>query len=332
MNSMTSWEIVDAERTDLLWDQVCEQSEAATFFHTKTWADVIARTFPQWIAEPMVRKFSDGNIMVLPLMRRKGIVRHYYESLPPGVYGGPLFLEAPSEYQTQRTLAALNEFPSIIVCGNPFAEMNFDDAHRREMHTHILDLRIGSDGIEKRFRKGHRANISVASRKGVEITIASKPAEVDSYFDVYRNSLARWGETATGFYPKRLFHNLFQVADNGQKIKLWLAKYNGQVVAGAWIFYHGGHAVYWHGAMYADYMHCHPVHLMLSDAIKAACEDGFRWFDFNPSGGLQGVEHFKRGFGAECRAFAGYRRLGPIGKAYRAKRYFKEAVLRTCPV
>ena len=333
MNDITPWRIVEPGCVDALWNQVCQQCESATFFHTKTWADVITRTFPQWVPEPLVREFSDGNIVVLPLMRRKGIVRHYYESMPPGLYGGPLFSEPPSQFQTQTTLDALNEFSSIIICGNPFSSaLSFPVARRRELHTHVLDLRAGGDRIEKGFRKGHRANIAAASRKGVRITLASNLGEVNSYFDVYCNSIARWGQNASGFYPKRLFHNLFQLAEYRQKVKLWLAKYDGRVIAGAWVFYHGGHVVYWHGAMHADYMHCHPVHLMLSEAIKAACEEGFRWFDFNPSGGLQGVEHFKRGFGAEVRAFAGYRRLGPIGKAYRAKRHFQETLLRTCSV
>jgi hypothetical protein len=43
------------------------------------------------------------------------------------------------------------------------------------------------------------------------------------------------------------------------------------------------------------------VNLLLHDVIRDACERGFRWFDFNPSGGHEGVAAFKRSFGAECR-------------------------------
>lgn len=330
---IASSQSVSSDRTAEVWNRVCEASEAATFFHTKAWADVIARTFPNWSPEPVCLEFSDGNEMVLPLMKRRGLIptRHYYESMPPGVYGGPIFSGNPSESQVQKTLDALHRFPSIIVQGNPFVEVPFPETHRRELYTHMLDLRI-DNRIKKSFRKGHLANISAARRKGVQVTIASTSAEVDAYFAVYQNSLARWGETATGFYPARLFHNLFALPHYGDTVKLWLASYENNVVAGAWIFYHRHHAVYWHGAMHADYSHCHPVHLMLAEAIKAAGNDGFHWFDFNPSGGLAGVEHFKRGFGAERRTFFAYRRLGPIGKAYRVQRYFQEAVLRTCPV
>jgi hypothetical protein len=292
-------------------------------------------TFAPWTSEPLVTEFADGNIMVLPLMRRKGIVpfRPYYESVPPGVYGGPIFSEAPSEIHIQKLQDALNEFPSIIILGNPFCEaMRFPEDNCRELHTHVLDLRIGMERIEKRFRKGHIADISAARRKGVEISVAAELTDVDEYFAVYQNSLLRWGQTATGFYPKRLFRNLFHLPQYGKAIKLWIAKYDGRVVAGAWILYHRLHAVYWHGAVHTDYMRWHPVHLMLAEAIKSAVDDRFRWFDFNPSGGLKGVEHFKRGFGAEQRNFFAYRRLSPLGKAFRAKRYVEQAVFRRCTV
>jgi hypothetical protein len=321
------------ERIARLWDRVCDSSDAATFFHTRVWANVITATFPQWVSEPLVSEFSNGNVMVLPLMLRKGIlpIRHYYESMPPGVYGGPVFAETPSANQLQAAWNALNELPSAIVCGNPFSlAPSLPAAYRRHSHTHVLDLRDSTKRIEKRLRKGHLANIAAARRKGVQITVASHAADVDSYFDVYRNSLLRWGQAATGFYPKRLFQNLFQLPQYGHKVKLWLAMCEDRVAAGAWIFYHRRHVVYWHGAMHVDYMSWHPVHLMLCEAIKEAHELGFQWFDFNPSGGLKGVEHFKRGFGAEQRDFFAYRHLGPLGKAFRVKRYLQESVLKGC--
>src|SRR5262249_23668574 len=125
---------------------------------------------------------------------------------------------------------------------------------------------------------------------------------------------------------------LFELPDYGRSVKLWLARYKGNVASGGWVFYHNHHAVYWHGAMHSDYVEYRPVHLMLAEAIAQSSQDGFRWIDFTPIGGLKGVEHFKRGFGATPLPFFCYRRLGPMGKAFRVRRYIKEAVLHTCPV
>ncbi len=64
------------------------------------------------------------------------------------------------------------------------------------------------------------------------------------------------------------------------------------------------HAVWFHrnhGAALEDYFTLRPVNLLLYEAIKHACEEGYAWFDFNPSGGHEGVRAFKRSFGTESR-------------------------------
>ncbi len=331
---MSAWKLVEPDVVTSVWTHVCERSDAATFFHTRVWADVLASTFRQWTSKPLAIEFADGNLMVLPLMQRQALLpkQRYCESMPPGVYGGPIFAEHPSQTHSHAILKALDEFSNVIVYGNPFSSHNgFPAADCRTLHTHVLDLDVGMKRIAKGFRKGHAANISAARRKGVEISVASRLEDVDAYFSVYQDTLARWGQKAGGFYPKRLFHNLFQLPQYGRTVRLWLASHRGTVIAGAWLFYHNRHAVYWHGAMLARYMHCHPVHLMLAEAIEESCSQGFRWFDFNPSGGFEGVGHFKRGFGAQRFEFPAWRRLGAMGKVFRAKRYFQETVLHTCP-
>lgn len=67
--------------------------------------------------------------------------------------------------------------------------------------------------------------------------------------------------------------------------------------AGALGFYAKSHVVYWRGAAYSDYFELRPVNLLMYEAIKHACENGYSWFDFNPSGGHEGVKAFKKSFG-----------------------------------
>jgi lipid II:glycine glycyltransferase (peptidoglycan interpeptide bridge formation enzyme) len=96
--------------------------------------------------------------------------------------------------------------------------------------------------------------------------------------------------------------------------------------------YHRRHVVYWHGVTDPSYAHCHPVHVLLATAIEDACGRGLRWFDFNPSGGLDGVEQFKSGFGAKRIEFRAFRNLSPFGRSYRLYRHCKERYLRTCSI
>ena len=111
-----------------------------------------------------------------------------------------------------------------------------------------------------------------------------------AYFSVFEDSVRRWGERAFAAYDWRLFEELFR--RHSPDVKLWLATVNREVVAGALCLYARRHVVYWHGAALEEHFPKRPVHLLLSDVIEDACERGYRWFDFNPSGPLEGVRAF----------------------------------------
>jgi hypothetical protein len=329
-----SWQPIAADEATALWDELASAFRGATFFHSKTWSEVLQACFSRWVPSPMALEFSDGNILVLPLMSRKtfGEIRIYRESMIPGVYGGPLFLRPPSEQHWHGFWNAVNKVPNITIYGNPFVEQQGFPTGSIGMSTHALDLSLGMGRVLKGFRKGHLAAVKAAQRKGLQIEVASSVDEVKAYFHIYQSALKRWGKEASGFYPERLFQNLLALPGYRNKLKLWIAKHQDTVIAGIWVFYHNDHAVYWHGATDAEYFSYHPAHLLVTAAIEEACENGLHWFDFNPSGGLEGVEHFKRGFGAKRLEFFRYRRLGPVGKAFRVSSQLRQTVLGACPL
>src|SRR5437899_11807179 len=89
-----SWRIMESGAEEA-WKEVRADCRYATFFHTKPWADLLCKTFRLWRPDPVVIEFSDGNVMVLPMLRR--LYFGYRESMIPHVYGGPLFLRPPDE-------------------------------------------------------------------------------------------------------------------------------------------------------------------------------------------------------------------------------------------
>jgi hypothetical protein len=322
----------DAE-IDSIWDEVAKASPYATFFHTRTWANVLQASFPKWISTPIVVEFSDGNLMVIPLLRRQSLlpVIRYEESMLPGVYGGPLFLCPPEEKHWQIVWDVVNKFSNIIIYGNPFQSfLGHPRGEARPIFTQVLDLTRGFQKVWQDFHKGHKRNIKMARKKGIEIKLVTTHQEVVTYYKIYQNALERWGKQASGFYPKRLFENLFKHPEYGQSIKLWGSYLNQTLIGGVLMLYHNDHAVYWHGAIHSDYMAYRPAHFLMNTVIEDACDRKFRWFDFNPSGGLKGVEHFKNEFGAQRLNFFAYRRLSPLGKMFRLYRYFKERYFRIC--
>jgi CelD/BcsL family acetyltransferase involved in cellulose biosynthesis len=326
-----NWHYSDKAVRPQQWDDLAA-SPGATFFHSRAWAEVLASTFRGWKPSPVVTEFSDGNVALLPLMSKVGIfgVEIYRESMVPGVYGGPVFLKPPTDEHWDGISSVIQSIPNLLMIGNPFLSQPRSLPFTATMWTHVLDLSGGIDSVLRRFRKGHKAAVKAAERSGLEVEIATSPEDISEYFRIYEQTLKRWGRIARGFYPAQLFMNLFSLPGYGENVKLWLAKHNGVVIGGIWVFYHNDHAVYWHGATDTPYLSYHANHLLVTAAIKDSCNKALRWFDFNPSGGLKGVEHFKRGFGAEPRTFFSYRHLGPLGKAFRVKRHLQESLLKAC--
>ncbi len=338
MSEMASMETVpqaieakEIPRTEAraVWQEVVATSSYATFFHTPSWADVLTASFPRWFPSPLVKGLPSGNMVVVPRMERRllGCVRWYSESMPPGVYGGPLFLRYPSEQDWESTWDVVKGLKNFVLIGNPY--LPFEGRPPGAAipgYTHALNLA----GVRRGFSRGHRADINSAKRAGVEVAFSESASDVDVYYDAYQDCLLRWGERAGGFYPKRLFQVLFERSACDDGVKFLIARREGKLIAGLWIFFHNKHMVAWHDAVFLDCMKYYPIHLLMCKAIELAREAGAQWFDFNPSGGHQGVEHFKNGFRAEKLSFASYRQINLFGRTFRFMKYIKERRFRTC--
>src|SRR5437868_15075061 len=87
-----SWRLLDSGITEA-WNTVTAACPGVTFFQTKSWADLFCSTFRLWRPATVAMEFSDGNLMVLPMVRNS--IFGSCESMIPHVYGGPMFLRPP---------------------------------------------------------------------------------------------------------------------------------------------------------------------------------------------------------------------------------------------
>jgi hypothetical protein len=292
-----------------LWDQVVSWSEYATFFHTSTWAQIIAQTYPHFHIASKGFVLDDGVVAIVPLLGSTERNRYFkwYESMFPGVYGG-----AVAERNLTRTEVnyifqhlANAHTARIHVMGNPYTDHDLPPSYiRSPLYTHVLSLDKGFDAIFKSYSKGHKADTKKARRMGVEVGVAETEEEFRSYYETYEDSLRRWGDSTLISFPYTLFKQIY--CRRSENIKLWVAKVDGEIVSGSLIFYHNRHAVWWHGATRESYFSYCPGHLLTTEIIKDACQGGFSYYDFNPSGGLKGVERYKKSFGAQPVYFYSY--------------------------
>lgn len=289
------------------WDAASRSCGYATFFHFREWSETwSAYTSGKTRPHPLTVTFSDGKRALLPLSSRKalkGLARRFLSS-PAGTYGGWISSDDLTPGHA-RLLVELftRQLGPLDWRLNPYdlllREVTVPGA--KEDETHALDLRPGFAAVSAEWSHGQTAlarKVRKAVREGVTVVAAQSEQDWRDYFDVYEKSLARWAGQATSRYRWGLFEELFHRRSPNQR--LWLARRAGQNIAGALCFYSKAHAIYWHGAALEEFFPLRPVNLLMHDAIRDACERGFAWFDFNPSGEHEGVKAFKKSFGAQA--------------------------------
>jgi hypothetical protein len=290
--------------TDLEWDSIWQESNYSTFFHSREWAEIWNKYSEGRIQpNPLLIRFSDGTKALLPLSSQrilKGFSRQYLSS-PGGTFGGWISKDELTVDQSRLLIDYMcNKIGSIVWRLNPYDKIvsQFKFPKLINDETHALNLERGFDYIYHAWTKGHKSAVSKARKAGIIIKKAVKEEQWEKYYEIYEDSLQRWGECTTSKYGWKFFEIIYNM--NSENIELWVAKYQNKIIAGALCFYSKSHVVYWHGAALYSYFNLRPVNLLMYEVIKNACERRYSWFDFNPSGGHEGVKSFKRSFGTEA--------------------------------
>lgn len=289
------------------WDSIWKECDYSTYFHSREWAE-LWQNYPDFQIQPQPKliAFSDGKTALLPLsvQRSHGGLINLYVSSPSETFGGWI---STSQLTVDHAVLLANFLVhnlgrNLVWRFNPYDELVFKTGIQvtAEDVTHALNLERGFEALFK-----PQSSIARKARKavkeGVLLKTASTLEEWQEYYQVYLDSLQRWGRkwgrAASSGYPWELFQKIFH--RNSPNIKLWVAWYENRIVSGAIYFYSKKHVVYWHGSSLEAYFHLRPANLVMYEVIKNCCERGYSWFDFNPSGGMEGVVAFKESFGAK---------------------------------
>ena len=300
-----------------LWEDIVDNCEYATFFHTPTWAKILEETYPHYRIATKLFIFNDGTRVILPLMKSRWHKRvsHSYTSMPFGLYGG---IASDSEVDDQkneeifRYISKLNVFINVEIVGNPYNNYELPDKYQtRDYFTQILTLEKGFEAIWNDYKHSVRKQIKKAERNGVYVKLADNLEEYEEYFRIYQMALERWGKEAKSGYEFVLFENMHKLGR--ANVRLWLVYCrDGKMVGGTLAFYHNWHSVEWHAAFDSDYFKFGTRNFLVNEIIKDAIQNRYRVYDFNPSGGHEGVVEFKKSFGAQKRTFKLWHFRSPV--------------------
>lgn len=292
---------------DFWWD-VAKNCEYATFFHTPIWHQLATQSNTDFSDGSVGFVLDSGVRVVLPtLIQNKSGPFVSLLSTFEKCYGGIIADGSVSDGELEEIYGSVvNNFRTIRFdyLENPFAPKikHGKDFKQEDNFTHIVTLNSDFDTIFSKFAKNQQTSYRKGLSLGVEVSVAKKIDEYQTYFDVYEDSVRRW-EERYGFvhaYNWALFENCHTLAQKyPDAIKLWLAKTDDTIISGALVFYWGNHVIGWHGVTHSDYFKYQPFTVLNTEIIRDCIEKGYKVFDFNPSGGFEGVIKFKESFGTE---------------------------------
>lgn len=287
---------------DGLWDDLWARSDTATFYHSRDWHRIWhAYTHGKMSPCPLLIEFSDGARAVVPLSVHtllKGKIKRYLSS--PATSYGSWFSPDPLSNQHHDLILnhLMREYSTLILRFNPlisYKPAGFG-AYIKEDTTQMITFEGDFASQFKTWTKGHKAAIAQARKAGVTTRLTETDTDWDLFYQMYLDSFERWGSKATSKY-KPGFFQAFRDQDS-RYVKLWLADYQGQPVAGSLIFYSKRHVMYGYSAALGKFFNLRAMNVLLHDVIKDACEQRYACFDLSPSGGHSGVASFKKSFGA----------------------------------
>jgi len=277
------------------WDSMVDSAGPAVYFQTREWFDIWA-DYAGFESVTKLICFGSRKKVLLPLSRMKllgGLVQCHF--LAPKVFGGFVTTDKLDENEKEELFEFLERMKMLYCAVNPYDTLtNEFDKFTDKDFTQVLELSSGFESIFKNWSKGHASAAKKGIREGITTEVASTENDWRSYYGLYQDNLGRWGKKATNHYTWKLFEIMYK--KKSPHIKLWLAKFQKQLISGAICFYQNKHVAYWHSATLKEFFKLNGPHVLQYHIIKDACGKGFLYYDFLPSSRLEGVIHFKNGF------------------------------------
>jgi hypothetical protein len=296
---MDNYQNVDIDE----WQAVADKCEYSTFFHTPAWFRVFTETYPNMKIATNMFILDNGTKVILPLMRStsgKGFLSSYYSNIF-GVYGGIIAEKKITSEDLSKIFNSIikKDILSISIIGNPFYDYELPDKFKiKSDFTQVVVLNKSEKEITDSYNRGVKRWINKARKNGITCREAyNDEGEWKNYYSVYSESLKRWGKNATSYYPYSLFRNMLKTGNSN--IKLWLVFFKEKIVGGSLNFYQNNHCVAWQGSFLSDYFKYGISNYLYNSVILDANRKGYKYYDFNPSGGHIGVSSFKDTFGTE---------------------------------
>ncbi|MCC5926301.1 MAG: hypothetical protein JJU41_07030 [Bacteroidetes bacterium] len=311
--------------TSEVWSDYWKACYWATYAESPDWSRLWSKTYGEaYIATPYLVDYTDGTQLLLPVTSVVRAGKWFEVQLisPSGGYGGPLSSTLPTLHHLALLIEEIpRHFPDYHLRLNPFLLHAIKESIGNSIvvspelpkpiksdFTQPVPLDRHTDQVLSKKRARRYAN--AASKKGYVVK-PMEPDEIASYLNVYDDARDRWEQT-TVHYPNNFFHNMATL----QPCTFFGVYDREDNFCGGGPFLFGNKiATTWLSIMNSNRLQDHIYEFFYYTLILKFREEGYDWFDFNPSGGQSGVVKFKE-------KFTPLRMDAPVYEGYSWKRLF----------
>jgi lipid II:glycine glycyltransferase (peptidoglycan interpeptide bridge formation enzyme) len=169
--------------------------------------------------------------------------------------------------------------------------------------TLLIDLRQDEENILAAMKPKTRYNIRLSNKKGVGIYSSRRQEDIKSFLSLLNETAKR---DRIKNHPDDYYLKMLKTISE-KDLKLFLAKANGQVIAGAVVAFYNQTATYLHGASSDSFRNLMAPFGLQWTVIKEAKQRGFKFYDLGgvslatknypePKKNWAGISRFKIGF------------------------------------
>jgi hypothetical protein len=300
--------------TNQEWDNLWESCGTCTYYHSREWAEIWQEYTRNRIRPaPRLLTFSDGVRVLLPFSKQVfygGLIDRYSLTGPPAMalpyYGNWLTGDTlTGEHISLLCRHLLQKYRNLAWRLNPYDEnsgkisVNSKYSERRPLVTYVIDLSKGEESILAAMKQSSRNQIRQGIRNKLTVTAARDIADWRTYYEIYRDTLKRWGSKAIYKLDWKIFEIMY--SKQNPNIKLWLVWHEGIAIGGGICVYSHSTVITWHIASLTEFHKLRPINMLKYMIIKDGIENKYKWLDFETAGRNKGLQEFKKSFGGEER-------------------------------
>ena len=278
------------------WSKLEDNLEDVTIFHTWKWLK-IAEKHTNSRFYPLIGMKGTTPVGIYPLFYFKVFFFNSVFSPPPWLaipYLGPVMVDYPklkqdkkesifiefqrkvdefikTEIKPHYTLIKLS--PGIL----DVRPLKWNGYHVEPIYNYRIDLSKGKNYVWGQFKKNLRQNISRAIKRGISVEEGSK----EELERIYESIKMRYNEQSKmTSISKEYLLDLYD-AFYPEKMRIFVAKHNGEIVGGMVDLYHKKKVISWLGNVKMNVASVSPNELLQWEAIRYTIEYGMNYYEDN---------------------------------------------------